>query len=124
MKKQIITICLIAAAMAAVTSCSNSAKEKYQTQKAYVDSLQKANTQEINGAAILGGETDAIISKLKCYHEETVALDSLTKLAREAYGDSSVEYKEAYDQKMKAQEKEESATNAGVNSLNSYVHGK
>lgn len=119
MKKQIITICLIVAAMVATTSCSNSAKDKYQAQKAYVDSLQEANTKEINGALLTGTQADALIARMECYHKEVVALDSLKNLAKEAFGDDSAEYKEAYDQKVKAQEEEDAATNVSLNKLKS-----
>lgn len=121
MKKLISILCVFTALM--VSSCSNGAKEKYEAQKATVDSIQKANKQEINGAILTASPAEVLNVKLRCYHEEVVALDSLKNLAKEAFGDNSAEYKEAYDQKVKAQENEEEATSGALNSIKNFTHG-
>lgn len=123
MKKLIIALSVLVAFMATGTSCSNEAKHKYETQKAVVDSIQKERKQHVNGAILEGGNTDVTIAKLKYYHEETIALDSLKNLAKEAFGDNSAEYKEAYDQYIKAQNAEENATTDGMKSLRNYTRG-
>lgn len=123
MKKLLIFICLLVAAMAVTTSCSNSAKAKYESQKAYVDSLQKVNRQNINGAMLTETEVAILTTKLQCYHQETLALDSLKNLAKEAFGDNSAEYKEAYDRYVKAKEAEEETTNQSIRSLRDATRG-
>ena len=123
MKKLLIFICLLVAAMAVTTSCSNSAKAKYESQKAYVDSLQKVNRQNINGAMLTETGTAILTTKLQCYHQETLALDSLKNLAKEAFGDNSAEYKEAYDRYVKAKEAEEETTNRSIRSLRDATRG-
>ncbi len=123
MKKLLIFICLLVAAMAVTTSCSNSAKAKYESQKSYVDSLQKVNQQNINGAMLTETEVAILTTKLQCYHQETLALDSLKNLAKEAFGDNSAEYKEAYDRYVKAKEAEEETTNRSIRSLRDATRG-
>lgn len=123
MKKLLVFICLLVATMAVTTSCSNSAKAKYESQKAYVDSLQKANEQNINGAMLSEGGAAVLNTKLQCYHQETLALDSLKNLAKEAFGDNSAEYKEAYDRYVKAKETEEETTNQSIRSLQEATRG-
>lgn len=123
MKKLLIFICLLVAAMAVTTSCSNSAKAKYESQKSYVDSLQKVNQQNINGAMLTETEVAILATKLQCYHQETLALDSLKNLAKEAFGDNSAEYKEAYDRYVKAKEAEEETTNQSIRSLRDATRG-
>lgn len=123
MKKLLIFICLLVAAMAVTTSCSNSAKAKYESQKAYVDSLQKVNRQNINGAMLTETGTAILTTKLQCYHQETLALDSLKNLAKEAFGDNSAEYKEAYDRYVKAKETEEETTNQSIRHLRDATRG-
>ena len=123
MKKLLIFICLLVAAMAVTTSCSNSAKAKYESQKSYVDSLQKVNQQNINGAMLTETEVAILTTKLQWYHQETLALDSLKNLAKEAFGDNSAEYKEAYDRYVKAKEAEEETTNRSIRSLRDATRG-
>ena len=123
MKKLLIFICLLVAAMAVTTSCSNSAKAKYDSQKAYIDSLQKVNRQNINGAMLTETEVAILTTKLQCYHQETLALDSLKNLAKEAFGDNSAEYKEAYDRYVKAKDAEEETTNRSIRSLRDATRG-
>lgn len=123
MKKLLIFICLLVAAMAVTTSCSNSAKAKYESQKSYVDSLQKVNRQNINGAMLTKTGVAVLTTKLQCYHQETLALDSLKNLAKEAFGDNSAEYKEAYDRYVKAKETEEETTNQSIRSLRDATRG-
>ena len=123
MKKLLIFICLLVAAMVVTTSCSNSAKAKYDSQKAYIDSLQKVNRQNINGAMLTETGVAVLTTKLQCYHQETLALDSLKNLAKEAFGDNSAEYKEAYDRYVKAKEAEEETTNRSIRSLRDATRG-
>lgn len=123
MKKIITVIYVIAVLMTSIASCSNGAKQKYEAQKSYVDSLQKANQQEINGAMLLESQLDVYNVKLKCYDAEVKALDSLTVLAREAFGDNSAEYKEAYDKKVKAEEASEEVTNESIKALKRSAFG-
>ena len=123
MKKLLIFICLLVAAMAVTTSCSNSAKAKYESQKAYVDSLQKVNRQNINGAMLTETGTAILTTKLQCYHQETLAFDSLKNLAKEAFGDNSAEYKEAYDRYVKAKDAEEETTNQSIRRLRDATRG-
>lgn len=126
MKKTFIFIAMLMAFLAVSTSCSNEAKEKYQTQKAYVDSLQKANQQQINDAKFNGSKTAVINAELECYGAEVIALDSLRNLAKEAYGDNSAEYQESYDRYKEAKEAKEKASKEGIeilSSINKYVNG-
>ena len=113
-------IVALAAVLVAAPSCSNGAKQKYEAQKAHVDSLHKANEQAINGAMLTGSQAEAL--KLKAYHAEAEALDSLTNLAKEAFGDNSAEYKEAYDQKTKVKQQEEQATSGAIESINNFTN--
>lgn len=123
MKKLLIFICLLVAAMVVTTSCSNSAKAKYDSQKAYIDSLQKVNRQNINGAMLTETGVAVLTTKLQCYHQETLALDSLKNLAKEAFGDNSAEYKEAYDRYVKAKDAEEETTNQSIRRLRDATRG-
>ena len=123
MKKLLIFICLLVAAMVVTTSCSNSAKAKYDSQKAYIDSLQKVNRQNINGAMLTETGVAVLTTKLQCYHQETLALDSLKNLAKEAFGDNSAEYKEAYDRYFKAKDAEEETTNQSIRRLRDATRG-
>lgn len=121
--KKIFAITLTFALLAIVaTSCANEAKHKYEAQKAVVDSIQTVGMQNLNGALLNESGTGALNEKLKYYHEEAVALDSLKNLAKEAFGDNSAEYKEAYDQYIKAKEKEESSTDDALESLKNFTH--
>lgn len=122
MAKLITLIVTLAAVLVATPSCSNGAKEQYETQKAHVDSLHKANEQAINGAMLTGSPAEALNVKLKAYHAEVEALDSLTNFAKEAFGDNSAEYKEAYDQKVKTKESEEQATSGAIESINNFTN--
>lgn len=101
MKKTIFFICMLMACMTVCSSCANEAKKKYEAQKSYVDSLQKANEQAINRAMVTESETGILLVKLKCAKAEAEATDSLVTLAKEAFGDNSDEYKEAYNRKNK-----------------------
>lgn len=125
MKIQLSSIAVLMASLMipSFSSCSNGAKEKYEAQKVYVDSMQTANKQAINGATVLSSPTEVLIIKLDCYHAEVEALDSLKNLAKEAFGDNSAEYKEAYDRKIKAQEAADEATNESLHSLRNTVQG-
>lgn len=123
MKKTFIFIGMLIAFFVASTSCSNEAKEKYQKQKAYVDSLQKANQQQINYTKISGTTTGSLNVQLENYGEEVAALDSLRKLAKEAYGDNSAEYQEAYDRYKEAKEAKEKAANQGIEILRKSLNG-
>ena len=109
--------------MVTMPSCSNGAKAKYAEQKAYVDSLQKANKQEITGAMLMDSEMRIYSVKMKCYGAEVKALDSLTVLAREAFGDNSAEYKEAYDKKIKAEEANEEVSAESTKALRRAAFG-
>lgn len=120
MKKLIYALMLVCVLVLGV-ACSNGAKDKYMAQKEFVDSLQKANTQQINGAILTGSAPEVLNVKLKCYDTEVAALDSLTKLAKEAYGDNSAEYKEAYDLKIKTKELSEKATEESLNSIKNFM---
>lgn len=122
MKKSLMLIVALAAVLVAAPSCSNGAKQKYEAQKAHVDSLHKANEQTINGIMLTGSQAEALNVKLKAYHAEVEALDSLTNLAKEAFGENSAEYKEAYDQKVKAKESEEQATSGAIESINNFTN--
>lgn len=122
MKKSLRLIVALSAVLVATPSCSNGAKEQYETQKAHVDSLHKANEQAINGAMLTGSPAEALNVKLKAYHAEVEALDSLTNFAKEAFGDNSAEYKEAYDQKSKAKQQEEQATSGAIESINNFTN--
>lgn len=121
MKKTIFALMLVSV-FAVALSCSNGTKEKYMAQKEFVDSLMKADQQQINEAMLTQSASGALVVKLECYHAEFEALDSLAKLAKEAYGDNSAEYKEAYDLKVKAKESEDKATEESIKSLNTFIH--
>lgn len=95
MKKTFIFIGMLIAFFVASTSCSNEAKEKYEVQKAYVDSLHKANKRKINRTIAIGTPAEIMLVELQCEEEEAKATDSLVVLAKEAFGDKSKEYEDA-----------------------------
>lgn len=118
MKGKFCIILLLVALVASFAACSNGAKEKYQAQKEYVDSLQKADKQYINDEYLNSITPLAVVvAQMKCYHKEVEALDSLRILAKDAFGDNSAEYQEAYDEYVKVKDLYEQASNAGLKEL-------
>jgi hypothetical protein len=97
--------------------------KKYEDQKKAVEELTEAHEKQIDAMKAKGAtEAELLEQSLQNKQQEVEETQRLADIAKETYGDDSDEYKEAIEEKKKAEEDWESFKEDSLNYLYKVIH--